>query len=103
MFYFLTPVIFWATVVEIFVTMLQMAQRGPLTDILRDDVKDFQRTWTAMDHMGLSDNEKMAIFAVIAGVLHLGNISFEDDPTDQKGRIILIVYLLFHYLRVLLL
>ena len=65
--------------------MLQMAQRGPLTDILRDDVKDFQRTWTAMDHMGLSDNEKMAIFAVIAGVLHLGNISFEDDPTDQKG------------------
>lgn len=62
-----------------------MAEKGPLTDIQRDDVKDFQRTWSAMDHMGLNDNEKMAIFAVIAGVLHLGNIKFEDDPTDRKG------------------
>lgn len=69
-----------------FGVLSQMQQKGALTDIMRDDVKDFKRTWTAMDHMGMVDNEKMAIFAVIAGVLHLGNISFEDDPTDRKGR-----------------
>lgn len=55
-------------------------------DINRDDVKDFQRTWTAMDHMGIADGEKMAILACISGVLHLGNVSFEDDPSDSKGR-----------------
>ncbi|KAF6027803.1 MYO6 [Bugula neritina] len=62
-----------------------MLQQGPLHDINRDDVKDFQRTWAAMDHMGITDNEKMAIFAIIAGVLHLGNIAFEDDVEDKKG------------------
>lgn len=71
-----------------------MAQRGALTDINRDDVKDFQRTWTAMDHMGLVDNEKMAIFGIIAGILHLGNISFEDDPSDKKGQLVYILFLL---------
>lgn len=63
-----------------------MLQQGPLHDINRDDVKDFQRTWAAMDHMGITDNEKMAIFAIIAGVLHLGNIAFEDDVEDKKGK-----------------
>jgi len=56
-----------------------------MTDILRDDVKDYQRTWTAMDHMGMVDNEKMAIFTIISGILHLGNVAFTDDPSDRKG------------------
>lgn len=63
-----------------------MAKSGPLTDILRDDVKDFERTCSAMSHMGMVEGEQMAIFTVIAGILHLGDVTFSDDPSDKKGR-----------------
>ena len=50
-----------------------------------DDVSDFKLTDDAMSHMGLSDSEKLAIYTIIAGVLHLGNVSFEDNTDDTKG------------------
>ena len=37
----------------------------------------------AMSLMGLSDTEKLAIYGIVAGVLHLGNIMFEDDPASK--------------------
>ena len=37
----------------------------------------------AMSLMGLSDGEKLAIYGVVAGVLHLGNAMFEDDPASK--------------------
>ena len=37
-----------------------------------------------MTHLGLSDAEKLAIYGIVAGVLHLGNAMFEDDP-GSKG------------------
>ena len=39
----------------------------------------------AMTNMGMNDNEKLAIYQVVAGVLHLGNIMFEEDQEDTKG------------------
>ena len=39
----------------------------------------------ALTHLGLEDKDKIGVYAVVAAVLHLGNISFEDDPDDQRG------------------
>lgn len=33
---------------------------------------------TAMKKIGLDDDEKLDLFRVVAGVLHLGNIDFEE-------------------------
>jgi myosin-6 len=33
---------------------------------------------TAMKKIGLDDEEKLDLFRVVAGVLHLGNIDFEE-------------------------
>jgi len=57
--------------------------KGGLRDIQLDDVGDFELTDQAMTHMGLSDSEKLAIYGIVAGVLHLGNIMFEDDPAAK--------------------
>ncbi|KAK2154661.1 hypothetical protein LSH36_261g02057 [Paralvinella palmiformis] len=63
----------------------QLLSRGSLRDIQLDDVKDFERTDEAMSHMGMNGNEKMAIYTIVAGVLHLGNVTFEDDENSTKG------------------
>ena len=60
-------------------------KHGSLKDIQLDDARDFRVTDDAMTKMGLSDNEKLAIYTVVAGVLHLGNISFEENTEDSKG------------------
>lgn len=59
--------------------------KGGMTDIQLDDVKDFQLTDQAMSHMGMSDADKTAIYTVIAGVLHLGNVCFEEDVESKGG------------------
>ena len=39
-----------------------------------------------MDKIGLSAGEKANLFRVVASVLHLGNITFEDNVKDKKGK-----------------
>uniref|UniRef100_A0A665VKE2 Unconventional myosin-VI n=1 Tax=Echeneis naucrates TaxID=173247 RepID=A0A665VKE2_ECHNA len=51
---------------------------GPLKDALLDDHGDFNRICVAMKKIGLDDTEKLDLFRVVAGVLHLGNIDFEE-------------------------
>uniref|UniRef100_A0A8B9LAT2 Unconventional myosin-VI n=1 Tax=Astyanax mexicanus TaxID=7994 RepID=A0A8B9LAT2_ASTMX len=51
---------------------------GPLKDPLLDDQGDFNRMVVAMKKIGLDDAEKLNLFRVVAGVLHLGNIDFEE-------------------------
>ena len=60
-------------------------KHGSLHDIQLDDQRDFQLTDSAMTSMGMSDDERLAIYTVVAGVLHLGNIAFEEDDKGQKG------------------
>ncbi|KAL5282800.1 MYO6 family protein [Megaselia abdita] len=60
-------------------------KKGPLKDPLIDDFEDFSALDKALSRLGLSGNDKFAIYALVAAVLHLGNISFEDMPDDVRG------------------
>ncbi|XP_005406955.1 PREDICTED: unconventional myosin-VI isoform X1 [Chinchilla lanigera] len=58
---------------------------GSLKDPLLDDHGDFIRMCTAMRKIGLGDEEKLDLFRVVAGVLHLGNIDFEEAGSTSGG------------------
>ncbi|XP_067097431.1 unconventional myosin-VI-like isoform X5 [Osmerus mordax] len=58
---------------------------GPLKDPLLDDQGDFNRMCGAMKKIGLDDTEKLDLFRVVAGVLHLGNIDFEETGSTSGG------------------
>nr|XP_044613467.1 unconventional myosin-VI isoform X9 [Equus asinus] len=58
---------------------------GSLKDPLLDDHGDFIRMCTAMKKIGLDDGEKLDLFRVVAGVLHLGNIDFEEAGSTSGG------------------
>ena len=66
-----------------------MLKTGFLKDIQLDDARDFKVTDAAMASMGMSDNERMSIYTVVAAVLHVGNITFEEDHNDKKGTLLL--------------
>ena len=38
-----------------------------------------------MDSIGLSETEKADFFRVVAAVLHLSNVHFEENTKDKKG------------------
>ncbi|XP_031437000.1 myosin VIa [Clupea harengus] len=58
---------------------------GPLKDPLLDDQGDFNRMSGAMKKIGLDDTEKLDLFRVVAGVLHLGNVDFEEAGSTSGG------------------
>ncbi|KAG7159253.1 Unconventional myosin-VI-like, partial [Homarus americanus] len=60
-------------------------KKGPLKDPILDDVRDFASMDKALGNFGLNNQERLAIYTTVASVLHLGNISFEDNPEDTKG------------------
>ncbi|XP_043932993.1 unconventional myosin-VI [Protopterus annectens] len=61
---------------------------GALKDPLLDDHGDFNRMCAAMKKIGLNDTEKLDLFRVVAGVLHLGNIDFEESGNTSGGCIL---------------
>ncbi|TRY59149.1 hypothetical protein DNTS_032400 [Danionella cerebrum] len=61
------------------------SKAGPLKDPLLDDHADFSRMCEAMKKIGLDDSEKLNLFRVVAGVLHLGNIDFEEAGSTSGG------------------
>uniref|UniRef100_A0A336N3K1 CSON010499 protein n=1 Tax=Culicoides sonorensis TaxID=179676 RepID=A0A336N3K1_CULSO len=58
---------------------------GPLRDPLLDDLKDFQELDQALARLGITEEHKNSIYALVAAVLHLGNIRFEENPDDTRG------------------
>lgn len=58
---------------------------GSLYDPIMDDVKEFKVLDRAISQMGISDVDKYGIYTLVASVLHLGNISFEENHDDAKG------------------
>lgn len=64
----------------------QLLKAGPLKDPLLDDHADFNRMCVAMKKIGLDDTEKLNLFRVVAGVLHLGNIDFEEAGSTSGKR-----------------
>ncbi|XP_062857939.1 myosin VIa isoform X1 [Trichomycterus rosablanca] len=61
---------------------------GPLKDPLLDDQGDYKRMEVAMKKIGLKDDEKLDMFRVVAGVLHLGNVDFEEAGSTSGGCVI---------------
>uniref|UniRef100_A0A8C8SES4 Unconventional myosin-VI n=1 Tax=Pelusios castaneus TaxID=367368 RepID=A0A8C8SES4_9SAUR len=66
----------------------EYVKAGSLKDPLLDDHGDFNRMCTAMKKIGLDDAEKLDLFRVVAGVLHLGNIDFEEAGSTSGGCIL---------------
>lgn len=62
----------------------QYLKQGSLRDPVLDDVKDFNVCDAAMKHLGFSDADRLGTYDMVAGILHLGNITFEDND-DAKG------------------
>lgn len=58
---------------------------GALRDPILDDYNDFQQLDQALSRLGIGESVKLEIYAMVAGVLHLGNISFEENPDDARG------------------
>ncbi|CAL2042087.1 unnamed protein product [Caenorhabditis brenneri] len=54
-------------------------------DSMVDDFNGFQRLEAALKMSGLNEQEIMFVWSTIAGVLHLGNVEFEDIIDDSKG------------------
>lgn len=63
--------------------LTQHLTAGALKDPLLDDHGDFSRMCVAMKKIGLDDTEKLDLFRVVAGVLHLGNIIFEEAGSSS--------------------
>ena len=64
---------------------LQYLNPASRTDPAIHDAEEFKVLEQSMDHVGLSGEEKADIFRVVASVLHLGNIAFEENSRDKKG------------------
>ncbi|XP_047022842.1 myosin heavy chain 95F isoform X1 [Helicoverpa zea] len=63
----------------------QHQAKGGLRDPILDDVEDFERLNQALSRVGLSADEKLAVYKVVAAVLHLGNVEFEEDSGARGG------------------
>lgn len=59
--------------------------KGIVIDAIVDDVRDFKETESALAHFGVGDAQRVDIFKIVAAVLHLGNVGFEDSPEDTRG------------------
>uniref|UniRef100_A0AAG5DWS3 Myosin motor domain-containing protein n=1 Tax=Anopheles atroparvus TaxID=41427 RepID=A0AAG5DWS3_ANOAO len=59
--------------------------KGPLKDPILDDHDDFQQLDQALGRLGLGEPQRVQIYSLVAAVLHLGNISFEENPEDTNG------------------
>ncbi|XP_073943299.1 myosin heavy chain 95F jaguar [Choristoneura fumiferana] len=63
----------------------QQQARGGLRDPILDDVEHFKALHEALTHVGLSDAEKKSVYSVVAAVLHLGNVEFEEEGGARGG------------------
>lgn len=63
----------------------QFLKLGSLHDPVIDDVRDFKVCDDAMNHLGMTTDERFSVYTIVASVMHLGNIGFEDNHEDTKG------------------
>lgn len=55
------------------------------TDSMVDDYTDFGRLEKALKLTGVNQEEQTFIWSTVAGILHLGNVEFEENAMDSKG------------------
>ncbi|PAV60623.1 hypothetical protein WR25_04567 [Diploscapter pachys] len=58
---------------------------GFARDPIVDDQADFQRLAKALAGSGFTAEQQNFIWSTVAGILHLGNITFEEQVNDTKG------------------
>lgn len=58
---------------------------GSIQDQLIDDFKCYEQMDQALNNFGVNDTTKVEIYSIVASVLHLGNITFCEDPEDSRG------------------
>lgn len=63
-------------------------KQGSIKDPNLDDTSDYRRMEESMNKVGFSEEEKANIFKVIAAVLHVGNIAFEDSGDTEGGSVV---------------
>ncbi|PIO76687.1 myosin head [Teladorsagia circumcincta] len=63
----------------------QARKSGLLIDAIVDDAADFSHLVDALGRAGLTSNEIGDIWSTVAGVLHLGNVEFDENPNDNRG------------------
>lgn len=51
-----------------------------------DDLKEFEDVKTSMDTVGLSRDIQETIFSLLAGLLHLGNVTFEEQKNQANPK-----------------
>eukprot|EP01132_Coremiostelium_polycephalum_P006092 gene6092-7590_t len=49
-----------------------------------DDANDFKAVIKAMETLGLNDKDQNSIWRILAAILHLGNVTFADNPVEEK-------------------
>lgn len=54
-----------------------------LRDPILDDYMGFKLLDQALSRIGFSDSAKVELYAIVAAVLHLGNVTFEDIPNAE--------------------
>lgn len=59
--------------------------KGSLKEPGINDVEDFKLLNAAMDSIGITMQQKSDIYRILAAVLHMGNIEFQENMRDKKG------------------
>ncbi|CAI2322616.1 unnamed protein product [Caenorhabditis sp. 36 PRJEB53466] len=54
-------------------------------DPVVDDFTDFTKLEKALESSGIGEQERQSIWCTVAGILHLGNINFEESASDSRG------------------
>ena len=60
-------------------------QQGSIKDPIVNDLNDFKCLEKAFYNFGVNEEVKWNIFRIVAAVLHLGNVEFEEAPEDTRG------------------
>ena len=63
----------------------EQKKAGCLKDPKLDDLNDFKNLDRDLANIGLTDSDRLSVYTSIATVLHLGNITFQDNPEDNTG------------------
>ncbi|EGT39017.1 hypothetical protein CAEBREN_03457 [Caenorhabditis brenneri] len=63
----------------------RFSEATSVSDSIISDIDDFAKLEKALGLSGMGDSEKMFIWSTIAGILHLGNIAFEENANDSRG------------------
>ena len=57
-----------------------------------DDAKDFISMDKALSNLGITAQDRLSIYTTVAAVLHLGNITFEENPDDTRGELLFPIF-----------